>query len=130
MEICTPLQLDQWAELLKSHPDKEFAIYITDGIAHGFRFGCNRLCIKLRSCKHNLLSASEYPHVVEEYLANELVHGRISDITNWPHAEYHVHVSPFGVIPKKHKPGCWRLIFDLSAPDGGSVNDGSYHQRG
>ena len=50
--------------------------------------------------------------------------GRIADITNWPHAERHVHISPFGVIPKKHKPGCWRLIFDLSVPDGASVNDG------
>ena len=124
MEICTPLHLDQWIELLKSHPDKEFTTYITVGIAQGFRIGCSRLSIKLKACKHNLLSASEYPQVVEEYLANELEHGRIANITDMPHAEHHVHVSPFGVIPKKHKPGRWRLIFDLSAPDGASVNDG------
>ena len=61
---------------------------------------------------------------MEEYLANELEHGRIVDITNMPHAEHHVHESPFGVIPKKHKPDSWRLIFDLSALDGVSVNDG------
>ena len=35
-----------------------------------------------------------------------------------------VHISPFGVIPKKHKPGKWRLILDLSSPAGLSVNDG------
>ena len=35
-----------------------------------------------------------------------------------------MHCSPFGVIPKKHKPGKWRLIIDLSAPEGSSVNDG------
>ena len=35
-----------------------------------------------------------------------------------------VHVNPFGVIPKKGKPNKWRLILDLSAPTGGSVNDG------
>ena len=34
-----------------------------------------------------------------------------------------VHVSPFGVIPKS-EPGKWRLIVNLSAPEGGSVNDG------
>ena len=33
------------------------------------------------------------------------------------------HINPFGVIPKKHKPGKWRLIVDLSAPEGHSVND-------
>ena len=34
-----------------------------------------------------------------------------------------VHVSPFGVIPKKNKPNKWRLILHLSTP-GASVNDG------
>ena len=32
--------------------------------------------------------------------------------------------SPFGVIPKRHSPGKWRLILDLSNPSGSSVNDG------
>ena len=35
-----------------------------------------------------------------------------------------VHLSPIGAIPKKHKPGKWRLIIDLSSPAGSSVNDG------
>ena len=35
-----------------------------------------------------------------------------------------VHVSPSVVIPKKGEPNKWRLILDLSAPTGGSVNDG------
>ena len=34
-----------------------------------------------------------------------------------------VQVSPFGVIPKS-EPGKWRLILDLSSPEGFSVNDG------
>ena len=34
------------------------------------------------------------------------------------------HISPFGVIPKKHHPGKWYLILDLSSPEGHSVNDG------
>jgi len=34
-----------------------------------------------------------------------------------------VHCSPFGVIPQKGKPGKWRLILNMSAPEGFSVND-------
>ncbi len=34
------------------------------------------------------------------------------------------HISSFGVIPKKSKPDSWRLIVNLSAPYGCSVNDG------
>ena len=35
-----------------------------------------------------------------------------------------VYISRFGVIPKKHQPGKWCLILDLSFPKGKSVNDG------
>ena len=35
-----------------------------------------------------------------------------------------IHFSSTGVIPKKGKPGKWRLIVNLLAPSGGSVNDG------
>ena len=33
-------------------------------------------------------------------------------------------INPFGVIPKLHQPGKWRLIVDLSHLKGSSVNDG------
>ena len=35
-----------------------------------------------------------------------------------------IHLSPLGAILKKHKPGKWRLIVDLSFPAGASINDG------
>ena len=34
-----------------------------------------------------------------------------------------VHINRFGVIPKKYQPGKWRLITNLSYPEGTSVND-------
>ena len=34
------------------------------------------------------------------------------------------HISRFGVIPKGHNTGKWRLILDLSYPPGESINDG------
>ena len=63
-----------------------------------------------------------HAHIVRDYLAEECATGRVlgpllpKDFPN-------VHVSSFGVIPKK-TPGKWWLIVDLSAPDGASVNDG------
>ena len=33
-----------------------------------------------------------------------------------------IHISRFGVIPKKHQPGKWHLITDFSFPKGASVN--------
>ena len=35
-----------------------------------------------------------------------------------------VQINRFGVIPKIHEPGKWRIIVDLSSPDKASVNDG------
>ena len=34
-----------------------------------------------------------------------------------------VYCSPFRVIPKKGRENKWRLIVDLTAPEGGSIND-------
>jgi len=34
-----------------------------------------------------------------------------------------IQISPIGIVPKKNKPGKWRLITDLSSPEGSSVND-------
>ena len=35
-----------------------------------------------------------------------------------------LHISHFWVIPKNNQPSKWRLILDLSSPEGHSVNDG------
>ena len=52
--------------------------------------------------------------VVEDYLETEVKLGRVVGPV----------VSHFGVIPKGHQTGRWRLILDLSHPEGRSVNDG------
>ena len=66
-------------------------------------------------------SARANAAVVHEYLEGG-VHAR--RLVGPPPAGLRCHVSPFGVIPKPHQPGKWRLIVNLSAPDGLSVNDG------
>ena len=120
-QIITPLHPHKWEELLQSYPDREFAQYIVNGLRNGFRIGFNREA-KLKSCTHNMLSAAQFPQVIDDYLLQELALERVAIVPqDWAP---NVHTSPFGVIPKKHKPGKWRLILDLSSPTGLSVNDG------
>ena len=67
--------------------------------------------------------AEQNPAVVDEYLDNEVKLDRIAEVPQLG-VQSKLQVSPFGVIPKKHKPGKRRLIVDLSAPEGANVNDG------
>lgn len=67
-------------------------------------------------------SAIRHSEVVDSYLREELALGRF--VGPFPRDQFpQVQVSRFGVIPKS-TPGKWRLITDLSFPEGHSVNDG------
>ena len=124
-KVVTPLKVHAWERELAAHPDQEFAAYILKGIKQGFRIGFNRSSVQLRCRQGNMHSASEQPEVVENYLQEESRAGRVIHIPSQKEAEeLGIHYSPFGVIPKKGKPDKWRLILDLSAPEGHSVNDG------
>ena len=61
--------------------------------------------------------------MVDQYLANEVSMGRVAGPFSAPPFP-NLHVSSFGVIPKRGQPGRWHLIMDLSLPGGASVNDG------
>ena len=134
MPTRQPFDLAHWRSKLQSHPSKEFAEYILDGVQNGFPIG----------------HAGETPtgatrnHPVEEV-------SKVNSITDWlfkgvdngyilgPFAEHEVPVknlivSPLGQVPKdKHNPADPRVrpIHDLSAPKqregrpttGLSVND-------
>jgi len=107
---------------LRAHPDQEYAQFIVKGIEHGFRIGFDYQNCYCVIAKSNMLSASQHPQPTETYISKELVAGRI--IGPLPASVEGVHVSRFGVIPKPHQPGKWRLITDLSFPNGSSINDG------
>lgn len=69
-----------------------------------------------------MFSVVQHPQPFEAYISKEVAAGRIigpvsTDVEG-------IHVSRFGIIPKPHQPGKWRLITDLSHPCGTSVNDG------
>ena len=120
--ITTPLDLSKWQSELQGHPDQTYAEFITRGIQYGFRIGFNYSLQNLKPCRKNLRSATEHPSVVDAYLCNELSKNRLTRIQD-PSILPWFQPNAFGVIPKRHKPGKWRLIVDLSAPEGYSIND-------
>ena len=67
----------------------------------------------------NMLSASQNPQVVREYLECERDAGRVlGPMTTTVAAKAGVPINRFGVIPKPTQPGKWRLIVDLLHPSG------------
>ncbi|CAB3988942.1 Hypothetical predicted protein [Paramuricea clavata] len=118
----TPLVLEEFTRELAAYPLSKRR-YVLDGIRLGFRVGWEPDRVSLRSRTSNMRSASDHPDVVDAYLSSELAARRVAGpFTNLPVPL--LHVSPFGVIPKNHQLGKWRLILDLSSPAGHSVNDG------
>ena len=93
------------------------------GIREGFRLGFSMGDKVLRASGRNIVSSGEQPQVVRDYLADEVKAQRVWLVGSQEMVRG-VHCSPFGVIPKKGKPGIWRLILNLSATDGASVNVG------
>ena len=116
--VTLPLQWEVWQENLRTHPDRGYAEYLARGLRVGFDYR-NHQC---KSSKENMRSAREHPEIIREYLSKECLAGRLLGPFN-PDLFPEVHTSWFGVIPKSEL-GCWRLIVDLSSPDGASVNDG------
>lgn len=123
ISAVSPLAFAEFArELATGYPGPQ-RDYVLAGIQHGFRVGFSPELVRLRSRPANMRSASEHPDVIDAYLSAELAAHRLAgpfDSPPWPS----LHISPFGVIPKNHQPGKWRLILDLSSPAGRSVNDG------
>ena len=119
--VFTPLKLEHWESLLTSHPDKEYVNYLLKGIGEGFRIGFKEAG-SVSSARKNMRSALENSEVVSAYLAEEKRRGVL--LGPFERGEVPgVHLNRFGVIPKSSQPGKWRLIVDLSHPEGRSVND-------
>ena len=119
--ITSPLRLDSWYASLRRHPDQDFVQYILGGITEGFQIGVDETRL-FRSASQNMLSARVNAAVVEKYLTKESEAGNILGPFTEEMAPK-VHISQFGTIPKKHQSGQFRLITDLSSPEGFSVND-------
>ena len=119
----SPILVPNWRKFLASHPDQTFAAYIWSGLTHGFRIGCDRNAVNLRSTQRNHPSALEHASVVSERIISELNIGRLIGPIHHSLLSA-VHISPIGLVPKKGQSNQWRMIVDLSFPLCRSVNDG------
>ena len=121
--VSTPLDVQAWAKVLAAHPDRAFARYICDGLSSGFRVGFQHGS-PLWSTTVNIPSVCQHPNVVHDYLRDELARGRMLSPFSSSEGLPPLQINTFGVIPKGHNTGKWRLITDFSFPRGRSVNYG------
>ena len=96
---------------LCNHPNRRKVKYVLDGLRNGFRLGFDKSSLFLKSAKANGSSVFEHPQVIDDYLAKEVLLGRVFGHTNEP-ALKSLKINRFGVIPIKDRG--WRLILDLS----------------
>ena len=120
LSAYSPLIISQWQQELSDHPDRRYSEYILQGISDGFRIGFNDFHL-LQSASSNLPTSDV--SIVSDYLTKEV---QLNRMWKYPHniVPNGIHISPVGAIPKKNKPGKYRLIMDLSSPKNFSVNDG------
>jgi hypothetical protein len=74
-------------------------------------------------------SAKEHADIVAEYLKKETEAARVGGPFPENNPPCPLHCSPIGIIPKPHKPDQWRLIVDMSSPEGASINDSIAKER-
>ena len=95
--------------------------YLINGFRSGFQIGCFDLPLQ-KDVVTNMKCAFEFSHVIDKKLQRELALDRILGPFNEQPAIPSYRISPLGVVPKK-VPGEFRVIHNLSYPDGESVND-------
>ena len=118
---ASPLHLEAWRRSLTSFPDRSFTNYLLRGIQFGFHIGVPP-GFRGKPVPRNLQSAYQHQQVVEDYLEREEKLGRVCRVAVSDLKSRHM-ISPFGVIPKRNRPEKWRLIVNLSAREGSSIND-------
>ena len=109
---CLQRDLTGYDPILKTQIIKGF----NNGFDLGFRGHANN-----RTNIANLKSAIQHPEVVDKNISKELKAGRIAGPFKMiPFDKFQL--NPIGVVPKK-TPGSFRMITNLSSPQGNSIND-------
>ena len=115
------------AKLLKLYPDKRFVDTLTAIATSGARVGYEGPILG-QTRQPNHTSSFLHSDVVTNQIQNEVMKGRIMEV-NLPSNYF---CSPIGLVPKLSNgiQTGWRVIFDLSSPEGDSVNDNIPKQYG
>ena len=109
-QVSTPLHPDSWEASLAAHSDRAYVQYICQGLREGFRVGFHWDAL-LASATRNMHSTTLRPAVISEYIGSELAKGRMLGPFP-PSWKRHLHINRFGLIPKGHNTGKYRLITD------------------
>ena len=116
--VPTPRKTSKLAQWINGY-DGDLVMFLCQGFQRGFKVGF--VGTPLSKYVHNLKSTDEHPQVVQDYIDKELQAGRIEGpFLQPPFPKYQM--SPVGVVPKKAS-GEFRIIHNLSYPEGTSVND-------
>ena len=121
--MCLPTQVSPIcvgkleAELV-NHPDQRKVNFVLSGFRHGF----HPHLVTLYTSPRNVPSALLQPAVIDEYLLDKLEKGRVVGPFLTPLLP-NLHVSHFGMIPKKYQLRKWHFILNFSSLTGASAND-------
>ena len=115
----SPLNIEVLKGYLQEYksPDKEFLLH---GLEFGFRIPFEGPLPPLSMRNHR--SVLTKPEVVTDMIAKEVSLERVAGPFSRPPLS-NFHSSPLGLVAKK-EPGAFRIIHDLSFPEGKSVNSG------
>lgn len=92
--------------------------YLVKGFSFSFRLGCVGSPISPSPKNHK--STQDHPEIIEEHIRKGIQSQRIARPFDSPPFPYFIS-SPLGIVPKSD-PGKFRIIHDISFPDGNSVN--------
>lgn len=102
--ISTRLKVEEWERALVGHPDEELVRYVHCLECDGFRVGFVYSKHTYVSTWVNLHSAGENRQVVDDYLRDEYIQGKVIRM-GMPGSVKGLHISPFGVILISHQTG-------------------------
>ena len=117
-KLPTPVVVDRLAHWLEGY-DEEKAKLILQGFKYGFKVGFQGNTNN--KVPNNMKSAIDNPQIIEDHIAKEKEAGRFIGPFDRPPFEKFC-CSPIGLVEKKEK-GKFRMIHNLSHPEGESVND-------
>ena len=120
-EAQTTLSIHDIKSLLREYPDQTFVDTLVGIVKHGAKIGYTRPPSKIHLRNHH--SSFANTHIINQAIRKELQAERMKAISHLPPNKHSY--SPLRLTSKKTdgiQTG-WRLIFNLSAPSGKSVND-------
>ena len=103
---------------LREHPDRSAVNFILEGLRSGFRIGFRGQLSD--TSRPNNKSALENSRIVTNAVQKEVAREHTAGPFLSPPFPIN-HISPLGAVPKKD--GTCRIVFDLSQPEGESIND-------